>query len=87
MDIGDDWVDSEDESELGDYATENLPAEIVNKAERKQSQSVRIVPDQRKSSTGSQVHLHNRAKRFLNSHPNVTREVVRYKYFVVTIPV
>ena len=55
MDIGEDWVDSEDESELGDYATENLPAEIVNKAERKQSQSVRIVPDQRKSSTGSQV--------------------------------
>ena len=48
-------MDSEDESELGDYATENLPAEIVNKAERKQSQSVRIVPDQRKSSTGSQV--------------------------------
>merc|ERR1712228_673415 len=48
LDIGDDWVDSEDESELGDYATENLPAEIVNKTERKQSQSVRIVPDQRK---------------------------------------
>ena len=69
MDIGEDWVDSEDESELGDYATEKLPAEIVNKAERKQSQTVRIVPDQRKSSTGSQVHftfndiiyyLHNR---------------------------
>merc|ERR1739848_340161 len=55
LDIGDDWVDSEDESELGDYATENLPAEIVNKAERKQGQSVRIVPDQRKSSTGSQT--------------------------------
>ena len=42
LDIGDDWVDSEglDESELGDYATENLLAEIVNKAERKQSQPV-----------------------------------------------
>ena len=65
MDIGDDWVDSEYESELGDYATENLPAEIVNKAERKQSQSVRIVPDQRKSSTGSQVNLHNVAKNVL----------------------
>ena len=68
LDIGDDWVDSEDESELGDYATENLPAEIVNKAERKQSQSVRIVPDQRKSSTGSQVNLHNVAKNILKSH-------------------
>jgi len=55
LDIGEDWVDSEDESELGDYATEKLPAEIVNKAERKQSQTIRIVPDQRKSSTGSQT--------------------------------
>ena len=55
LDIGEDWVDSEDESELGDYTTEKLPAEIVNKAERKQSQTVRIIPDQRKTSTGSQV--------------------------------
>ena len=57
LDVGEDWVDSEDESELGDYATEKLPAEIVNKAERKQSQTVRIIPDQRKTSTGSQVHF------------------------------
>ena len=57
LDIGEDWVDSEGESELCDYATEKLPAEIVNKAERKQSQTIRIVPDQRKSSTGSQVHF------------------------------
>ena len=57
LDIGEDWVDSEDESELGDYATEKLPAEIVNRAERKQSQTVRIIPDQRKTSTGSQVYF------------------------------
>ena len=57
LDIGEDWADeSGDESELGDYASEVLPADIVNRgAERKTSQTVRIVPDQRKSSTGSQV--------------------------------
>lgn len=61
LDIGEDWVDSEDESELGDYASEQLPAEIVNKtAERKLSQVVRIVPDQRKSSTGSNVTKHKK---------------------------
>lgn len=53
--MGEDWIDSEDESECGDYGTEVLPTEIVNKAERKLSQTVRIVPDQRKSSTGSNV--------------------------------
>jgi hypothetical protein len=55
LDIGENWPESEDESEMGCYGTEDLPSDIVNKAERKRSEVVRIVPDQRKSSTGSTV--------------------------------
>ena len=54
LDIGEDWPESEDESE-DLCGSESLPADIVNKAERKNSQIVKIVPDQRKSSTGSNV--------------------------------
>lgn len=53
LDIGEGWPESEDESEFGN--DEELPAEIVNKAERKMSEVVKIIPDQRKSSTGSTV--------------------------------
>ena len=57
LDLGEDWPESEDESEEN-CGSETLPADIINKvvsAERKNSQTVRIVPDQRKSSTGSNV--------------------------------
>merc|ERR1712170_73451 len=57
LDLGEDWPESEDESE-SICGSESLPAEIINQvvaAERKNSQTVRIVPDQRKSSTGSNV--------------------------------
>ena len=54
LDLGEDWPESEDESE-DLCGSESLPADIVNKAERKNSQIVKIVPDQRKSSTGSNV--------------------------------
>ena len=57
LDLGEDWPESEDESEEI-CGSESLPADIINKvvsAERKNSQTVRIVPDQRKSSTGSNV--------------------------------
>merc|ERR1712049_23636 len=53
LDLGEDWPESEDIC-----GSESLPADIINKvvsAERKNSQTVRIVPDQRKSSTGSNV--------------------------------
>ena len=56
LDLGEDWPESEDESE-DLCGSESLPADIVNKAERKNSQTVRIVPDQRKSSTGSNVMI------------------------------
>merc|ERR1712223_153313 len=51
LDIGEDWPESEDESELTEYASEQNPVQI----ERKNSEVVQITPDQRKSSTGSQV--------------------------------
>ena len=57
LDLGEDWPESEDESEEI-CGSESVPADIINKvvsAERKNSQTVRIVPDQRKSSTGSNV--------------------------------
>merc|ERR1712062_680964 len=57
LDLGEDWPESGDESEEI-CGSESLPADIINKvvsAERKNSQTVRIVPDQRKSSTGSNV--------------------------------
>merc|ERR1711993_905 len=50
LDLGEDWPESEDESDLTEYATEQNPIQI----ERKKSEVVRIIPDQRKSSTGSQ---------------------------------
>ena len=59
LDLGEDWPESEDESE-SICGSESLPAEIINQvvaAERKNSQTVRIVPDQRKSSTGSNVMI------------------------------
>merc|ERR1712062_570763 len=54
LDLGEDWPESEDESEEI-CGSESVPADIINKVERKNSQTVRIVPDQRKSSTGSNV--------------------------------
>ena len=59
LDIGESWPESEDESDLAEYASEEIPAiAVANRLpERKLSQTVRIVPDQRKSSTGSQVRL------------------------------
>merc|ERR1719189_2687159 len=51
LDIGEDWPESEDESELTEYASEQNPVQI----ERKNSEVVQITPDQRKSSTGSQT--------------------------------
>ena len=61
LDLGEDWPESEDESEEI-CGSETLPADIINKvvsAERKNSQTVRIVPDQRKSSTGSKLQVTN----------------------------
>merc|ERR1712223_1147093 len=51
LDLGEDWPESEDESELTEYASEQNPVQI----ERKNSEVVQITPDQRKSSTGSQT--------------------------------
>ena len=54
MDIGEDWPESEDESEMTEeYASEQNPVQI----ERKTSKVIQITPDQRKSSTGSQVRI------------------------------
>ena len=54
MDIGEDWPESEDESEMTEeYASEQNPVQI----ERKTSKVIQITPDQRKSSTGSQVRM------------------------------
>ena len=65
LDLGEDWPESEDESEEI-CGSESLPADIINKvvsAERKNSQTVRIVPDQRKSSTGSNVMTYSQCSK------------------------
>ena len=62
--MGEDWPESEDESDLTEYATEQNPIQI----ERKKSEVVRIIPDQRKSSTGSQVKTQHFLRRLLQTN-------------------
>ena len=67
LDLGEDWPESEDESDLTEYATEQNPIQI----ERKKSEVVRIIPDQRKSSTGSQVKSQHFLRRLLQTKLSV----------------
>ena len=73
MDIGEDWPESEDESEMTEeYASEQNPVQI----ERKTSKVVQITPDQRKSSTGSQVR--KILMKFINRAPGVRISVINH---------